>query len=235
MKQKIGDSTSLDSLGKLLLRMDENEKARKCYERMVDEALLTVADARLGLEWAHLRCNNCDESLKQFEEVLQIREYVLGEDHSNIGEIYSFIGEVHLENEDYEQALIDLHKAIKIQEKTLSSNSLDLPATYDSTENAYTLMKKYDLALEYYEKTLKILYSKALEYYQKSLEISRKTLPPRYQNIIEIEIAIRQIESKMKHSSNIQSINILQNIHSLFYKNYILLFHVRFNCLIDLE
>ncbi|CAF2726265.1 unnamed protein product [Rotaria sp. Silwood2] len=226
MKQKIGENTTLDSLGKLLLRMGENEKARKCYERMINEILLTLADARLGLGWAHLRCNNCDESLEQFEEVLQIREYVLGEDHSSVGETYSFLGEVHLENENYEKTVIDLNKAIKIQEKTFPSNSLDLAATYDSIGNAYTLMEKYGLALEFYEKALKIRqrtllpnhpqiaavyenigwmykckkrYSIALEYYKKSLKISRKTLPSTHQNIIEIETAIHEMESKMKY------------------------------------
>ncbi len=225
MKKKIGDKTGLDSLGKLLLRMGENEKARKCYERMLDETLLTVGDAQLGLGWAHLRCNNSDESLEHFEEALQIRQHVLGKNHAVVGETYSFFGEVHLENEDYDQALIDLNKAIKIQEKTLPSNSLDLAATYESTGKTYTLMKKYDLALEYYGKSLKIRqitlpsnhpqiaaiyknigwmykckqnYSEALKYYEQSLEISRKTLPPTHPNIIDTEHDIRDLKTTMK-------------------------------------
>ena len=225
MKKKIGDKTGLDSLGKLLLRMGENEKARKCYERMLDETTLTVGDAQLGLGWAHLRCNNLDESLEHFEEALQIRQHVLGKDHAVVGETYSFFGEVHLENEDYDQALIDLKKAIKIQEKALPPNSLDLAATYESTGNTYTLMEKYDLALEYYEKSLKIRqitlpsnhpqiaaiyknigwmykckrnYSEALKYYEESLDISRRTLPPTHPNIIDTEHDIRDLKITMK-------------------------------------
>jgi tetratricopeptide (TPR) repeat protein len=226
MKKKIGDNTGLDSLGKLLLRMGENEKARKCYERMLNETMLAVGDAQLGLGWTHLRCNNADESLEHFEEALKLREHVLGEDHAVVGETYSFLGEVHLENEDHDQALIELNKAIKIQEKTLPSNSLDLAATYASTGNAYTLMEKYDLALKYYQKTLKIRqttlpsnhpqmaaiyknigwmysckqnYSEALTYYEKSLEISRKTLPPTHPSIIGTEENIRKLKTPTKN------------------------------------
>jgi tetratricopeptide (TPR) repeat protein len=95
MKGKIGDDTNLDSLGKLLLRMDENEKARQCYKRMLDETQLAVGDAQLGLGWASLRCNACDESLEHFEESLKIRQRILGENHASVGEIYGFIGEVY--------------------------------------------------------------------------------------------------------------------------------------------
>jgi tetratricopeptide (TPR) repeat protein len=223
IKGKIGHNTSLDSLGKLLIRMGENEKALKCYERMLKESLLAVGDARLGLGWTHLRCNKTDESRAHFGEALVIRQHVLGENHPSIGETYSFLGELHLENKDYNEALVDLKKAIKIQEKTLPPDSLDLAATYDSTANTYTIMEKYDLALEYYKKVLKIRekklptshpqiasiyknlgwmyeskksYSEALYYYQKSLEISRKTLPPTHCQIVETENAICQLNTK---------------------------------------
>jgi tetratricopeptide (TPR) repeat protein len=108
MKGKIGDDTNLDSLGKLLLRMDQNEKARKCYRRMLEEAQLAVGDAQLGLGWASLRCNDCDESLEHFEESLRIRQRILGENHASVGESYSFLGEAYRKKHNYEKALIDL-------------------------------------------------------------------------------------------------------------------------------
>ena len=70
--------------------MGENERARKCYRRMLEETQLAVGDAQLGLGWASLRCNACDESLEHFEESLQIRQRILGEDHASVGESYSF-------------------------------------------------------------------------------------------------------------------------------------------------
>jgi tetratricopeptide (TPR) repeat protein len=226
MKGKIGDDTNLDSLGKLLLRMGENEKARKCYRRMLEETQLAVGDAQLGLGWASLRCNDCDEGLEHFEESLQIRQRILGNDHASVGESYSFLGETYRRKHDYERALVDLMKAMTIQEKTLPADSLDLAATYDTIANTYTTIEKYDLALNYYNKVLKIRqgklpsdhpqiaaiynnlgwlheceenYAKALDFYKKALEIFRKTLPPTHYHVTETEKNIQNLKDKMKH------------------------------------
>ncbi len=226
MKGKIGDDTNLDSLGKLLLRMDESEKARKCYRRMLEETQLAVGDAQLGLGWASLRCNAVDESLEHFEESLQIRQRILGENHASVGESYGFLGEAYRKKHNYEKALVYLTTAMTIQENTLPDDSLDLAATYDTMANTYTTIEKYDLALNYYDKALKIRkvklpsdhpqiaaiynnigwlheceenYSKALDYYQKSLEISRKTLPPTHFHITGAENSIRRLKDKMKY------------------------------------
>jgi tetratricopeptide (TPR) repeat protein len=229
MKEKIGDDTNLDSLGKLLLRMDENEKARKCYKRMLEETQLAVGDAHLGFGWASLRCNDCEESLEHFEESLQIRKRILGENHASVGESYSFLGETHRKKRDYERALVDLNKAMEIQEIVLPANSLDLAATYDTIASTYTLTEKYDLALKYFNKTLKIRqatlpsnhpqvasiysnlgwlyecegsYTKALDYYQKALEIFCKTLPPTHTYVIGTEKSMRKLKDKMKYQSS---------------------------------
>jgi len=90
----------------------------------------------------------------------------------------------------------------------------------------YTTTAKYDLALNYYDKVLKIRqaklpsdhpqiaaiynnigwlyeckesYTKALDFYQKSLEISRKTLPPTHHHITGAESSIQRLKKKMKH------------------------------------
>ncbi len=86
-------------------------------------------------------------------------------------------------------------------------------------------MEKYDLASNYYTKSLKIretvlppehpliaatynnlgaMYSnmgddaEALKFYQKSLEITRKILPPAHPDIIRTENNICQLKNKMK-------------------------------------
>ena len=225
MKGKIGTDTNLDSLGKLLLRMGENDKARKCYRRMLEETQLAVGDAQLGLGWATLRFKDYDESLELFEQSLQVRQRILGENHPSVGESYGFLGEVYRKKLDYEKALVDLTKAMSIQENTLPANSLDLAATYDTIANTYTSLERYDAALTYYNKTLSIRqatlpsnhpqisavynnmgwmhecekkYKKALDCYQKALEISRKTLPPTHYHVTGPEKNIQRVKSKMK-------------------------------------
>ncbi|CAF4848912.1 unnamed protein product [Rotaria sp. Silwood1] len=225
MKGKIGDDTNLDSLGKLLLRMDENEQARKCYKRMLEETQLAVGDAQLGLGWASLRCKNFDESLEHFEESLQIRQRILGENHPSVGESYSFLGEAYRHKHNFEKALIDLTKAMKIQENSLPADSLDLAATYHTIANTYTSLENYNIALEYYDKALKIRqaklpsdhpqiaaiynnigwlhereknYAKSLDCYQKALEISRKTLPPTHHHVTGAEENIQRLKKTME-------------------------------------
>ncbi|CAM4744774.1 unnamed protein product [Rotaria magnacalcarata] len=226
MKEKIGDDTNLDSLGKLLLRMDENEQARKCYRRMLDETQLTVADAQLGLGWASMRCMNYNESLEHFKESLSIRQRILGNDHPSVAESLTFIGDIYRNKSNYEQALIELTKAMQIQEKTLSPDSLDLAATYDTIGNTYADISKYNAAFEYYSKALdirrKVLppdhpqiaaiynniallyeckgdYTKSLEYYQKTLEISSKTLPPTHKHVTVVQKHIQNLKNKIKN------------------------------------
>jgi tetratricopeptide (TPR) repeat protein len=226
MKKTIGDDTDLDSLGKILIQMGEPAQASKCYKRMLDEGKLVVANAESGLGMAYLDCNMGSESLEHLEEALRIRQLVLGEHHADIGECYSCIGRVHwLARGDYDQALSNLKKAVQIQEKTLSSYSLDLAKTYHNLATTYDLMEKYDLGLDYYRKALKIRqkvlpnnhpdiastynnlgklyeckqeYPKAYEYYQRALEIKMKTLPPGHQDLIMTETNIRSLKDKMK-------------------------------------
>ncbi|UJR11897.1 hypothetical protein I4U23_016075 [Adineta vaga] len=225
MKSKIGDDTNLDTLGKLLLRMDENEQARKCYRRMLNETELAMGNAQLGLGWASSRCNDLQASLEHFQVSLEIRQRLLGEDHPDVAEIYSFLGEIYRKMHDYDEALRYLVKAMEIEEKTLPPNSLNLAATYDTIGIIYTTIDTYDTALTYYEKVLKIRqtvlpsnhpqiasinmsfgwlferqedYSKALDYYQKSLDIARKTLSPTHRLVVNAQDNIRKLEAKMK-------------------------------------
>ncbi|UJR19413.1 hypothetical protein I4U23_022543 [Adineta vaga] len=225
MKSKIGDDTNLDTLGKLLLRMDENEQARKCYQRLVKETQLALADAQLGLGWASLKCNDEQEGLEHFQQALEIRQRLLGENHPDVAEILSFLGETYRMMNNYDQALTYVIKAMEIEEQTLPPDSLNLAATYDTLGTIYTTLHQYDLALIYYEKVLKIRqaalpsthpqmaaiyghlgylfkdkgdYSKALNYYQKSLDIARKALSPEHSLITRAQDNIRLLNEKMK-------------------------------------
>ena len=224
MKGKIGDDTSLDTLGKLLLRMDENEKARKCYRRMLNQTQLEVADAHLGFGWASLRCQANDEGLEHFEKSLEIRQRIHGDDHLSVAECYGFFGEAYRKKDDQETALVYLTKAMTIQENASPDGSLDLAATYDTIGNAHADIGSYDQALDFYQKTLRIReaklpsdhpqlaaihshmgwsyecrnkYSKALDCYRKALDISRKTLPSTHKHIIESEKSVRRLTDKM--------------------------------------
>ncbi|CAF1956356.1 unnamed protein product [Rotaria magnacalcarata] len=227
MKNTIGDDTDLDSLGKILFEMGEYEQGEKCYKRMRDEGKLVCGNAELGLGKIGAMYNNADESLKHLEEALHIRQRLLGEDHGDVGECYTWIGGVHwYVLEDYDGALRNLTKAVKIQEAALPPDSLALAKTYHNLGTTYDLQEEYDLGLNYFMKALKIRekilpsnhpdigttyngigalyenkenYGKALEYYEKSMGIKRKILPPTHADLKITENNIRILKDKMKH------------------------------------
>jgi len=225
MKEKIGDDTNLDSLGKILIEMGEYRQAEKCYERMLEEFQVGVGDAQAGLGNAHRKCKKYEKSLEHHKQALQIRRQLLEECDVKVGDSYRCIGTVHWEKGNYEEALVSLKRAVEIYEKAPTVDSISLARTYNNVAIAYDDMGKDDLALQYYDKTLKIQQAdlppdhpdialtynnlgwfyrnvgncvKALEYYQKSLDISRKTLPPTHEDLIRTENNIEKIKEEMK-------------------------------------
>ena len=157
---------------------------------------------------------------------MNIRQKVFSLDHESVGEIYNWTGVVQWYLlHDYDQALVNLKRAIAIQEETLPSDSLDLARTYHNIAATYDLMGKDDLGSKYYNKSLKIRqavlppehpliaatynnlgslfmdkgdYPEALKFYQKSLAIKRRILPPGHPDMIRTENNIRLLEDKMK-------------------------------------
>jgi tetratricopeptide (TPR) repeat protein len=226
MKQMIGDDTDLDSLGKILHEMGEYEQSEKCYERMMHDLQVRTADCHMGLGKAMDWQEQCQPALSHYEQAMKIRKEAFSPEHESVGEVYSYIGGVQWQLlEDYEQALINLKKAMEIQEKTLPSDSLALARTYEFIASTFGFMERYDLASEYYNKALKIRqaalpsehpliaviynnlgwlyqskndYTKALKFYQNSLEIRYKTLPPAHPEIARTENNIRRLKDIMK-------------------------------------
>ncbi|CAF0973319.1 unnamed protein product [Adineta ricciae] len=225
MKDKIGDETNLDSLGKILLEMGEDRQAEKCYRRMQEEFRLGMSDAQSGIGWALYWCDEYDESLEHLQEALSIRRHLLGENHVKVAECFCRIGCVYWRENMYDKALFNMKKSTEIHEKTLEIDSAALATSYNGMGLIYHRLDQTDLALEYYNKTLEVQLanlppnhpnialtynnlgalhkdigniSEALKYYKKSLEISRKILPPTHTDIIRTENNIKKVKEQMK-------------------------------------
>jgi tetratricopeptide (TPR) repeat protein len=226
MKERIGDDTNLDSLGKILLEMGEYRQAKKCYERMFEEFKLGLADTQVGLGWAHLRCEEYDQSLEHFEQALHIRRQILGKNHVKVAESYRYVGAGHYKKDNNDESIASLKKAIEIQENAPSVDPASLAQTYMMMAVVYDEEKESDLASEYYIKTLKVQKNslpsdhpsiavtynnigcfyrdngdstRALEHFKMSLEISRKILPPTHPKIIRTEDNIANLRKKLKN------------------------------------
>jgi tetratricopeptide (TPR) repeat protein len=225
MKEKIGDETNLDSLGKILIEMSEYRQAQKCYERMLEETQIAFGDVQLGLGRAHMLCGEYNDSHEHLGQALQIQKQILGDSHVKVAESYRNFGNVNLRQGNYEEALINLNKAIQIFEKIPTVDPISLTRTYLNLGLTYQEMNKTDLAFQFYDKTLKLQksslpldhpdigltynnlgsvyedsrnFNKALEYYKKALGISRRTLPPTDEDVIRIENNIKRLEKMMR-------------------------------------
>jgi tetratricopeptide (TPR) repeat protein len=223
MKEKIGDETDLDSLGKILFEMGEYKQSQKCYDRMMHDLQERTANCYMGLGKATHWQNKHDSALSHYIQALKIREEALSPGHVSLGEVYSCIGALHFCNKDYDQALVYLSMAVEIQEKAKPMNLHALATTFSRMAITYDEMRQDKLAVEYYDKTLKTRkaslppdhphiagtynnfgrfyydrgnHDKALEYYEKSLSISRKTLPPTHQTIVKTEDNIRELREQ---------------------------------------
>lgn len=155
MQEKIGEQTTLDTLGKLFLKMGENENAKICYIRYFNETQATLADSYLGMGWSAMRLNNLDESLAHFEKSLEIRSNIYGWNHTTVAECYSFIGEVHRLRKNNDEALLVFTKAINIQEIS-EPESLRIAATYNSVGRLYASLEDAENALKHLKRVLEI-------------------------------------------------------------------------------
>src|SRR5262249_18801680 len=144
MKEKIGDDTDLDSLGKILREMGEYEQSQKYYERMMHDLHVSTANCHMGLGSAMHLQKKCEPALSHYEQAMKIRKEVFSPEHESVGEVYSRIGGLQWYlRSDYKKALTNLKKAIEIQEKTLPSDSIDLSITYYDIASTYDSMKQY--------------------------------------------------------------------------------------------
>ena len=152
MKKMVSDDTDLDSLGKILHEMGEYEQAQKCYERMMSDLQVSTANCHVGLGKALDWQKELQLALANYDKAIEIRKKVFDLGHESVGEVYSYIAGVQWELfSDYDEALINLKKAVAIQEKTLSSDSLALARTYNNIAIVYYSTENYDLALKIFQ------------------------------------------------------------------------------------
>lgn len=224
MKQDIGDETNGSTLAKLLLRMDENEQAKKCYQRLIREHQLTQAEYYIGMGCALTRCGD-EHNTKYLKDSLEIFQRLGLNNHPSLGETYSHLGEAYRKRRDYDQSEKYLEKARRIQEDGLRSDPLALASTYNRLGKTYTLKQNYEEAETCFIRALSIReeklpchhpqlagvygnlgwlceyrenYEQALIYYQKSLDIARVTLPPDHRLVRGARENIHKLKSQLK-------------------------------------
>ncbi|CAF3538452.1 unnamed protein product [Rotaria socialis] len=191
MKATIGETTDLNSLGKILVEMGENEQAQKCYKRMLNEAQLASGNAELGLGRVNILCRQADEGLQHLKDALIIKERILGQNHADVGEIHTWLDTLNCNMADTYESMgnydlgLEYHmKVLKIRKTTLPESHPHIAETFNNVGTLYEHKGNN---------------TEALEYFEKSMEIKQKFSPPTHEEYAVTATNIERLKKKMQN------------------------------------
>jgi tetratricopeptide (TPR) repeat protein len=192
-------------LGKLMLKLDQFNKAEELYEILFKQTSNEGEKGHLFHQLASIKNDQgkYEEAIGYYEKSLEINRKLFSANHPDLATSYDHIGNAYHNMGEYSKAISYYEKALEIFQKTLPENHSDLATSYNNIGLVCDKMGKYSKAFSYYEKTLEILkktlpanhphlgtsydniglvynnmgeYMKALSSHEKSLEIYQKSL-----------------------------------------------------------
>ncbi|CAF3751291.1 unnamed protein product [Rotaria sordida] len=173
MKHNLDETPSFVTLGDLLLRMAEYDKALRCYERVLkeldgkDQNTIQAAQCFTGIGRAANFVKKYDLSIKYHKKALMINLSLPNNDY-NIAGTYNNLANAYKDRRDHQIALKYFYKSLEINKKINGDDTLEVARLYFNIGNTYRYQQKYDDAL------LNL---------QRTLEIRQKYLPPHHYEI----------------------------------------------------
>ncbi|CAF1066357.1 unnamed protein product [Didymodactylos carnosus] len=167
-KKSVGggdEQASLLSLGFLLHNMDEYEKAKQYYARVLDE----LSDDDTNVVLCHKRLGEVSASQGEYDVALDhlneavklYKKFQHAHDTVEIAACYQWIGRVHFHKKEYETALSYLNKALAIRQAKLPADHVQTAHTLSEIGNVHNYQRDYDSALSYHQRAL-VMYKKVL-------------------------------------------------------------------------
>ncbi|CAF4480480.1 unnamed protein product [Rotaria sp. Silwood2] len=193
------------SAGDWLYWKCEYDKAREHFQAVLKQASLSASDSAR----CYKSMGAVEVELKNYDEALNIYNKQLGK--------------VYWLKLDYNQAIAYHHRALEFARASELSSS-HISTVQKNLANIYTNAKKFDLALEHFQKGLEIdhqhlrqdhpqfgqtyanmgmmyqskqHYKEALDYLEKARETWLKTFPSTHVSIEKLEKTIRKVKSKL--------------------------------------
>ncbi|CAF1286037.1 unnamed protein product [Didymodactylos carnosus] len=153
MKKEMRSETTLISLGNLLYKMGELDKAEKYYKRLLNELLVGDSDIALcytGLGLVHQDKGEYDLALMNYEKALKIQLKALPPDHPLLAATYRNIGLLHEATRTWQSALEYHSKAAGIRCKSLPTTHPELVATENDIRRVKAQLKStFGMAASY--------------------------------------------------------------------------------------
>lgn len=195
-------------LGKLILKMDELNKAEYIYQTILktkSEDPSTIAYTHHYLGAIFQQKLDLTQALFHYKQSIDIKLEYLPSDQSGLSSTYNNIGMIFEQQGHFDKALEYFQHALNIEIESQQSDQLNIATNYHNIGRIFQNQGKYNEALDNYERSLKIRrdnlssdhpdlaaiyaeiatvyqsktdFSSALLYSRKSLSIAEKSLPP---------------------------------------------------------
>ncbi|HAN19314.1 MAG: hypothetical protein A2X13_01435 [Bacteroidetes bacterium GWC2_33_15] len=145
-------------MGNLYLTMGYYDDAEKAYNRAIEffkkanvQKGIIVATQNLGIVERHRK--NFDKAIEFYNQALKEHEKIGNQ--AGIAQCMANIGNIYVENNEYYKALTNYHNALKI---FIDQNqTIDEVLCYSEIAGLYVKIKKPDLALDYINKSLRLI------------------------------------------------------------------------------
>ncbi|CAF4351719.1 unnamed protein product [Rotaria sp. Silwood2] len=207
------NEVDLKSVGDVLQHMGKYDSAEKIYidlsqKYSSDDTSYSQLCFSFGMLYKERK--NFDRSLHWFQIALERKIRTGPSDLIYIGGLHCCIGNIHLEKNDFNEAMKCYNKGMDCYNRANATNHPDMASWYHGVARIYCAWKQYSDALNYYQSSLNIQqqhlssnhpdtalnhvgigdiyrivgqYQNALNHYRKSLDIRMKSLPPQHQDI----------------------------------------------------
>ncbi|CAF1518858.1 unnamed protein product [Adineta ricciae] len=216
LRNSICSQSNLDSVFYVLRDMGRLNEAEQLYREQLrytnsNNQFFTLV--HLG-QIAHAKHEH-KQALHLYDQAMQHLDKQI--ETSTIGALYNFIGEVHIENEDFLLASYTFKQALKYLRHSVGNDHLDTARTYEDLGKVNYAQHNYALALKTLKKCLNIR-QKFLPVFHPNLAKTHFLLGQTYERLNEFSMAMNHYKSTLsiqeKHLSPTDT-NYLQTIQAI--------------------
>ena len=137
--------------------INAKEKLKKSLEiRLKSNDKKTISLSYHQMGYLYFQDSQLDLAIINFNESLKIRREIFGENNRETAKVYEFLGLIEEEKGNYKNSIKLLELCYNILSKIFDENHSEIANSLFNLGYVYFSMKKYPIALEYYEKALKI-------------------------------------------------------------------------------
>ncbi|MFT4664251.1 MAG: CHAT domain-containing protein/Tfp pilus assembly protein PilF [Polaribacter sp.] len=159
----------------------------------IKKAALGKTHPSVGISYNNLgilyqRQGDNAKAIDFYEKALTIKINRYGKNHPRVADTYFNVGQLHMQGDDYEKSIVFLKKSIAIDRQQEESQDHKLAHRYTSLSEAYFLINRFDLAIEYGQL--------AVDHYQK-ISLNPEYSAAAYQNLGTIHQSVKDYESAL--------------------------------------